>query len=178
MKIYTKTGDSGESGLANGQRAAKDGVRLVAIGDTDELNSVIGVVRAEGAGKFDQWLEKIQNELFVVGAMLANAEISSPNLQPINEQNILFLENTIDLLSADLQPLTNFILPAGSRLTAALHQCRSVCRRAERAVVALAHAEKIDDNILKYLNRLSDLFFTAARAANQQAGLPDVFWKK
>ncbi len=176
MKIYTRTGDDGQTGLWGGQRVAKDSLRVQAYGTVDECNAVIGVARASGIDQgIDAILSEVQNQLFVVGADLATPG-DAANIPRIAENAIEVLEGYIDQLEEELEPLRQFILPGGSLAAAHLHLARTICRRAERAVVSLNHAETINSHIVVYINRLSDLLFVAARAANAQAGLADVPW--
>jgi len=181
MKIYTKTGDSGETGLFGGGRVAKDHCRVAAYGDVDEVNAAIGVARAAKPEDFAaEILEQIQRDLFAIGAELAAPEPAklAKTLagHPIGEPDVTRLEKAIDAHEALLQPLREFILPGGTPKAASLHLARTVCRRAERAVVALGHEAAVSSFILQYLNRLSDLLFVLARAANARAGHPDVKW--
>ena len=176
MKIYTKTGDKGKTGLLNGKRVYKDHIRVEAYGAVDELNSYIGLARAHIKNKnINQSLLPIQHTLFVIGTNLAS---TTPT--PISElkSNIINLENTIDTFQKMLKPLNNFIIPAGSIETASLHVARVICRRAERRVISLHKKEKIDQSILIYLNRLSDLFFVFARFLNQINNIKDEIWEK
>lgn len=179
-KIYTKTGDAGETALGNGARVAKFATRVEAYGTSDELNSVLGVTRLHSEGELDAQLSRIQNDLFDLGADLCTpekegeAEAEYPPLRMVAEQ-VTRLEREIDAMNARLEPLRSFILPGGSVLSAHLHQCRTVCRRAERLVVELATVEAVNADVVKYLNRLSDWFFVAARVANDE-GRADVLW--
>jgi cob(I)alamin adenosyltransferase len=179
MKIYTKTGDKGDTGLFGGARVSKSSQRVAAYGDVDELNSVLGVVSAHtsDAASSDQ-LRQIQSELFVLGAELAknpNKEVDL-GMALLGDSDIERLETWIDTLDAALPALKTFILPGGSASAAFLHLARTTCRRAERAVVQLAQAEPVRAELVRYLNRLSDLLFTMARADNARAGTPDVPW--
>ncbi len=184
MKIYTKTGDAGETGLFGGARVSKSDPRVEAYGDVDELNSVLGVVRAEGplGGVFDDLLATMQSRLFDVGAELANAKGKDLGIPLVTEDDVVMLEHAIDLAESELTPLRTFVLPGGSKLAASLHVARTVCRRAERRVVALSEQENaaqrdgIRPEVLRYLNRVSDLFFVLARLANHRAGVADVPW--
>lgn len=186
MKIYTKTGDAGETGLYGGKRVAKSDIRLHAFGTIDELNSHIGLVRAlehtyNTGLHMDALLEPIQNELFVIGSHVSTpyAENTIPNSLPVFPTSaVTRLENDIDILTAQLPELKTFILPGGSVVASQLHVCRTVCRRAERAVVELAAHTMVLPEILQYLNRLSDFFFTLARAANHSEHIADTPWKK
>ncbi|WP_298919325.1 cob(I)yrinic acid a,c-diamide adenosyltransferase [uncultured Roseobacter sp.] len=179
-KIYTKTGDAGETALGNGTRVAKHALRVTAYGTSDELNSFVGVARLETSGEIDAALSRIQNDLFDLGADLCrpdmeqDAEAEYPPLRMIEAQ-VLRLETEIDAMNAELDPLRSFILPGGSALSAHLHVCRTVSRRAERLCVELATMEAINAQAVKYLNRLSDWFFVAARMANN-GGKDDVLW--
>lgn len=183
MKIYTKTGDNGETGLANGARIAKNSARISAIGVVDELNAAIGVARLSVPQALDAVLEKIQNELFIVGSELAAPNGAMPEKIPhITDLQIIFLEKGIDVMSRECAPLTKFILPGGIAAAAQIHFCRVVCRRTERAVAALTQNEPEnlarEKVLLRYLNRLSDFFFMAARWCNVQDGVADVVWRK
>ena len=179
-KIYTKTGDAGETALGNGARVAKHAMRVTAYGTVDELNSFLGVARLEAKGELDQALSRIQNDLFDLGADLCrpdmekDAESEYPPLRMVNAQ-VSRLESEIDAMNAMLEPLRSFILPGGSALSAHLHVCRTVARRAERLAVELATMEAINPAAVKSLNRLSDWFFVAARIANNN-GRDDVLW--
>ncbi|HEX7918947.1 MAG TPA: cob(I)yrinic acid a,c-diamide adenosyltransferase [Gemmatimonadales bacterium] len=181
MKIYTKTGDSGETGLFGGGRVAKDHIRVAAYGDVDELNSAIGVARATQPVQFsDDLLESIQRDLFALGGHLAtpHPEKVRKALEKaeLSDARVQLFEKTMDEADAELPPLKAFVLPAGTPKAAALHLARTVCRRAERSVVALAHEEEVEELFLVYLNRLSDLLFTLARLANHRDGKGDVTW--
>jgi cob(I)alamin adenosyltransferase len=177
MKIYTKTGDAGETGLWGGQRVAKDDARVQAYGTVDECNAAIGVARAAGMETgLDAILAHIQNQLFVVGADLATPGVAA-NIPHVGSEEIGFLEQAIDALEQQLEPLKQFILPGGTPAAAQLHLARTICRRAERCVVGLARQEPaLSAQIGVYLNRLSDCLFVLARAANAGAGVPDVPW--
>ena len=181
MKIYTKTGDGGETGLLGGGRVPKDDPRVATYGQVDELCAVIGLALAFEPQDFSRdVLERVQRDLFTIGAELATldpaklARVLPGN--PIGEPEVFALESTIDARERALTPLTNFILPGGAPKAAALHVARTVCRRAERAVVSLARSSPVSPAIVKYLNRLSDLLFVLARAANAAAHRPDVRW--
>ena len=179
-KIYTKTGDAGETALGNGARVAKHAMRVSAYGTTDELNSFLGMARLEAEGEMDAQLARIQNDLFDLGADLCrpdmekDGEAEYPPLRMIASQ-VERLEREIDAMNSGLEPLRSFILPGGSRLAAALHVCRTVARRGERLAVELATMEAVNPEAVKYLNRLSDWFFVAARTAND-GGKADVLW--
>jgi cob(I)alamin adenosyltransferase len=179
-KIYTRTGDAGETALGNGDRVAKYAVRVAAYGTADELNSVVGLARLHAEGEMDALLAAIQNDLFDLGADMCrpdpekDAEAEYPVLRMVESQ-VLRLEGEIDEMNAKLEPLRSFILPGGSALAAHLHQCRTVARRAERLSVELSTLESVTPWAIKYLNRLSDWFFVAARIANND-GKDDVLW--
>ncbi len=178
MKIYTRTGDAGETSLFGGTRVGKDNPRVAAYGDVDEANAFIGLARASGAdGDMDAELVRLQRELFALGAQLADPSGtvgSKISKAVVREHDVTRLEQLIDTLEAELPPLQNFILAGGSPCGAALHVARAVCRRAERAMVALE--PPVDPLLLKYINRLSDLLFVLARSANQRAGASETTW--
>ncbi|MCK6576963.1 MAG: cob(I)yrinic acid a,c-diamide adenosyltransferase [Anaerolineae bacterium] len=179
MKIYTRTGDTGETSLFSGRRVRKTDARVHAYGTVDELNSFLGLARAQGVpAQADDWLEVVQNELFTVGADLATPTDASPEwLTRLTDAPISRLEGEIDVMDADLPPLKNFILPAGVPAAAALHVARTVCRRAERECVdALDGGIAINPQVIVYLNRLSDWLFTLARWVNAQAGESETRW--
>jgi cob(I)alamin adenosyltransferase len=179
MKIYTKTGDSGETGLFGGPRVRKDAPRIEAYGAVDELNAVLGLARAEPLpDDIDVLLTLVQNELFDLGAELATPDPQAMGVQGVGPSQIARLEAAIDRYEAMLPALKQFILPGGVRGAAALHVARTVCRRAERRVITLASAERISPQPLIYLNRLSDVLFVLARAVNRAAGRADVPWQK
>lgn len=182
MKIYTKTGDNGETGLFGGKRVPKNSYRIEAYGTIDELNAFIGLTVTEVAdNSVKSLLNKIQDQLFTVGADLAtpdNDKNSGKNIDRTPEEFFIELENEIDIYDAKLEKLKNFILPGGSKAAAHLHICRTISRRAERQVVALKSKENIEKNIIIFLNRLSDLFFVLARYENAVSGTPDVIWSK
>jgi cob(I)alamin adenosyltransferase len=181
MKIYTRTGDEGDTGLFGGGRVPKDHARVAAYGDVDELNSIIGVVRATPpVDFFDRLLESIQRDLFSIGGQLA-----TPDPAPVAKtlakadlpaDRVTEFEQIMDDSEKELPPLRAFVLPAGTPKAAALHQARTVCRRAERSVVHLAHEGDVPSIFTVYLNRLSDLLFTLARLANLRSGVGDVTW--
>jgi cob(I)alamin adenosyltransferase len=179
-KIYTRSGDGGDTALGNGTRTAKHALRVSAYGTSDELNSFVGVARLHAEGETDEALSRIQNDLFDLGADLCrpemdkDAEAEYPPLRMIDSQ-VARLESEIDAMNADLSPLRSFILPGGSPLAAQLHVCRTVARRAERLATELAGAEPVNPVAVRYLNRLSDWFFVAARRAND-GGAADVLW--
>ncbi|HET7542398.1 MAG TPA: cob(I)yrinic acid a,c-diamide adenosyltransferase [Polyangiaceae bacterium] len=180
MKIYTRTGDAGETGLFGGARVGKDDPRVEAYGTVDELNSCLGVVRALGAStETDEALLQIQSDLFTLGAELACApgKEQKLNMTVLGEADILRLEGWIDRSEAPLEPLKNFVLPGGSTSAAELHKARTVCRRAERRTLTASHSSAIRSEVLIYLNRLSDLLFVLARYENHVAGLSDIPWR-
>jgi cob(I)alamin adenosyltransferase len=176
-RIYTRTGDGGGSALGNGERRPKSDRRFMAIGAVDEANSAVGLARLSAAGDMDALLARIQNDLFDLGADLAVPEVEKRPRERLRivAHQVERLEQEIDRLNADLAPLTSFVLPGGSPLSAALHLCRTSVRRAEREMVALAAGEPLNPEALRYVNRLSDLFFVAARYANDR-GAGDVLW--
>ena len=181
MKIYTRTGDSGDTGLFGGGRVPKHHVRVQAYGDVDELNSFIGLVRATLPVEFeDALLESIQRDLFSIGGHLATPDPDKVRKAlekaSLSSGRIAEFERIMDAADRELPPLTAFVLPAGTPKAAILHVARTVCRRAERQVVNLASEETVPDLFLVYLNRLSDLLFTLARLANHRAGAGDVTW--
>jgi len=188
MKIYTKTGDDGETGLFGGPRVPKDHLRIEAYGTVDELNSVVGLVRlhvrslpadaADSELQLDSQLERVQNQLFDLGAALATPDAIKFGIAGVTDAAVAALEQSIDRFERDLEPLKQFILPGGTPAAAYLHLARTVCRRAERLVVALARESDISPTGVVYLNRLSDWLFVAARWVNHRAGEPDVPWKK
>ncbi|HRX79451.1 MAG TPA: cob(I)yrinic acid a,c-diamide adenosyltransferase [Pirellulaceae bacterium] len=181
MKIYTKTGDGGETGLFSGPRVSKDDARIEAYGTVDELNAFLGLARAESLPpKIDSVLERIQHGLFAVGAELASPDPVAAKTKMVGADEIAWLEATIDSCEATLEPLRQFILPAGTRAATALHVARGVCRRAERRVVTLLRAsqEPISGEVIQYLNRLGDLLFSLARSVNASAGESDHPWVK
>lgn len=183
MKIYTRTGDAGETALFGGGRVSKDHHRVGAYGTVDELNASVGAAVAQVAdGEIRGRLERIQHDLFAVGAILStlprNDDTPHPHLPPMPRGRIGDMEGWMDEAEAELPPLTQFVLPGGTAGAAALHLARTVCRRAERAVVHLATLEPVDDDVVPFLNRLSDLFFTLARLENHRAGVADVTWEK
>ncbi|MBM3327561.1 MAG: cob(I)yrinic acid a,c-diamide adenosyltransferase [Calditrichaeota bacterium] len=182
MKIYTKTGDKGETTLLRGGRVSKGSLRIQTCGAVDELNSVIGWIRSQDVmADIDDRLERVQRDLFVIGADLtAPMESVKQNNEVLRlaEGSQTFLEHSIDLLDAQLPALKHFILPGGTSVATALHIARAVCRRAECLVVELTGVNKINPAIMVYLNRLSDYLFVAARYANFSAGREDVKWQE
>ena len=185
MKIYTRTGDTGETGLFGGGRVRKDHLRVEAYGEVDELNAAIGVAIAGIEGAEPELVERlhlVQEDLFAIGAHLATPEPVERNkaaqhLPPLPSDRVSQMEAWIDESEARLAPLRNFVLPGGTEAAARLHLARTVCRRAERRVMALTATAPVDATIIVYLNRLSDLLFTLAREANRRAGVEDVPWR-
>lgn len=179
-KIYTRTGDAGETALGNGARVAKHSARVSAYGTVDEVNATVGLARLHATAETDAALARIQNDLFDLGADLCrpdmdrDAESDYPPLR-MAESQVARLEAEIDAMNAHLEPLRSFILPGGSPLAAHLHLCRTVARRAERLTVELSALEQVNAAAVKYLNRLSDWFFVGARMANE-GGRADVLW--
>lgn len=183
MKIYTKTGDAGETGLFGGGRVPKDDPRVRAYGDVDETSAAIGFAAALEPHDFAAAaLQTIQRDLLTIGAELATPDpakmerVLARSGAPLGAAEVGALEELIDAHEAQLPPLQNFILPGGTPKAGAFHLARTTCRRAERAVVALSREQQINPVIIHYLNRLSDLLFVFARAVNQRAGTPDVTW--
>jgi cob(I)alamin adenosyltransferase len=179
VKIYTRTGDAGETGLFDGRRVSKSDLRVDAYGEVDELNAALGVVLASGvdAGLSDM-LAEVQRDLFAVGGRLADPSrkvAERVEKMNIGAADIARLEQWIDRLESELPPLRRFILPGGSRAGALLHLARTICRRAERRIVLLG-ADEVPAELLAYVNRLSDFLFVAARAANRRAGAPELEW--
>ena len=171
-KIYTKTGDKGTTGLGDGTRVAKDSLRIEAMGDVDELNSVIGLLLTEPVSdKIRNTLTEVQHDLFNIGG-----EICIPNYEMIKAERVTALETILDEFNDTLTPLKEFILPGGSRAASYCHLARTVCRRAERAMHTLNASEKITEVSLQYINRLSDLLFVLCRILNKDAGVNDVLW--
>ena len=188
FKVYTRTGDRGDTGLFGGGRVGKDDVRVDAYGEVDELNAVLGWARAADAGAgaddrvaaLDDLLQQVQRDLFAIGALLATPDHEKMRAQlakaRLDDARIAELEAAIDAADLHLEPLTAFILPGGTPKAAALHVARTVCRRAERRVVHLRRELPVPDEVVVYLNRLSDLLFTLARLANRAAGVADTAW--
>jgi cob(I)alamin adenosyltransferase len=181
MKIYTKTGDSGDTGLFGGGRVPKNHPRVEAYGDVDELNAVIGLAIASGElARVDDELRRIQVDLFAIGALLATPDRGKMQRHlekaRVDETRVSELERTIDAGDNELEPLKAFVLPGGSPKAAALHVARTVCRRAERRVVAIREEMEIPELVVVYLNRLSDLLFTLARVANRRLGVDEPTW--
>jgi cob(I)alamin adenosyltransferase len=180
MKIYTRTGDAGGTALFGGTRVSKADPRVAAYGDVDELNACLGTVRAQSelAGDIVALVEQLQKDLFAIGARLADpAEKIAERVTKVavGEADVQRLEDWIDRLEAELPPLRRFILPGGNRTGALLHLSRTVCRRAERSIVALG-AERVEAHLLAYINRLSDLLFVVARVVNHRAGQTETEW--
>ncbi len=179
-KIYTKTGDAGETALGNGARVAKHSMRVNAYGTVDETNATVGLARQHSHGDMDAALQRISNDLFDLGADLCTPDMHMDVTLPYTPLRMIAgqverLEQEIDVMNEKLTPLRSFILPGGSALAAQLHLCRTVCRRAERLTVELATMEEVNSEAVKYLNRLSDWFFVAGRIANND-GKDDVLW--
>lgn len=172
-KIYTRTGDAGTTGLGDGTRVAKDSLRIAAMGDVDELNSIIGLMLTEPMSpKIQDCLTRIQHDLFDIGG-----EICMPGHAMIKAERVTALETQLDAWNDTLTPLKEFILPGGSRAAAYCHLARTVCRRAERQMTTLNNQEKMTEISLQYINRLSDLLFVLCRILNKEARLPDVLWQ-
>lgn len=173
-KVYTRTGDKGLTSLIGGKRVSKDSLRVSAYGDVDELNAVLGIVRSQAKDNEIKTISSvIQNDLFVIGADLASPmDIRAPRIKPVSVRR---LERSIDKFLKELDPLKEFILPTGSGGGHYLHLARTVARRAERSIVKLNKEEKINENVLKYINRLSDLLFVMARVENKRSGFEETF---
>jgi cob(I)alamin adenosyltransferase len=173
-KIVTRTGDAGTTGLGDGSRTGKDSARIGAIGDVDELNSTIGLLRTEPLPEtVAACLAEVQHDLFDLGG-----ELSIPGHQAVADEHVARVEEAVGRFNADLPPLKEFILPGGTRAAAIAHVARTVCRRAERGVVRLGVVETVSDPARRYLNRLSDLLFVLARVLNRAEGRTDVMWKR
>ena len=173
-KIYTRTGDDGSTGLADGSRVPKDAARIEAIGAVDELNSTLGVLLAEPLPEAVRaCLVRVQNDLFDLGG-----ELSVPGHALLGDSHVARLERELDGFNAELPALREFVLPAGSRTASLAHLTRAVCRRSERRLCALQRQEEIAPPLLAYLNRLSDLLFVVARSLNRAAGVPEVLWQQ
>jgi cob(I)alamin adenosyltransferase len=179
MKIYTRTGDKGDTSLFGGQRVPKDALRIEAYGTVDELNSVIGIVRADNVDpEIDQMLAEVQIQIFALGADLATPRsIKKKSVKRFEPRDAHALEKMIDSLDGSLRPIKSFILPGGSPIAARIHFARTVCRRAERIVVRLTRNEDIGEGIQIYLNRLSDFLFVLARYTNLRSKIPEAKWK-
>jgi cob(I)alamin adenosyltransferase len=179
MKIYTRTGDAGITGLYGGGRAPKNDPRIAAYGTVDELNALLGVCRAAGLpDEVDAVVARLQHEMFALGAELSSPSGAAPGAILLDHADVAAAEQDIDRFDADLAPLKTFVLPGGTPASAALHTARAVCRRAEREVVGLSQTSEMRPEIIAYLNRISDLLFVLARYANHAAGAPDVLWAK
>ena len=177
MKIYTKTGDNGTTGLQGNSRVSKSNPRIIAYGAIDETNAVLGIIQSYQIDEdIATLLNLIQNELFVIGADLSNPKLEDKKNR-VSDGMILNLEKNIDKFESELTPLTNFILPGGTLLASQLHHIRTVTRRAETCIIMLSEQEKINDNCIKYVNRLSDLFFVLGRVLNKRSGKKDIIWK-
>ena len=177
MKLYTRSGDDGSTGLFGGQRVDKDALRVAAYGTVDELNAALGIAHA--ICQFEELrdaLTRLQSRLFDVGADLCTIEDEKKKVR-IGDRHVQEIEQLIDRVSEQLPPLKTFVLPGGSELAARLHFARTVCRRAERLIVTLSRQEPVNDAVLPYMNRISDLLFAVARRANQLAGHPDIPWQ-
>jgi cob(I)alamin adenosyltransferase len=187
-KVYTRVGDKGETGLVGGKRVPKDSPRIDAYGTIDELNSIVCLARVFNeenldAGEAHQFLDgvlcQIQDELFDLGSELATPpEFFQEGMYRVGEKEIERIEKLIDQCQKDLQPLKSFILPGGGRVGAYLHQCRTVCRRAEREILRLSRAEEVNHDVIKYMNRLSDLFFVLSRWISKQTGEQEYLWQR
>ena len=179
MKIYTKTGDEGKTGLFGGGRVSKDSIRVAAYGEIDEVNAVVGLARTCAAdGEVDALLHRVQCTLFDIGAELASSQSRADrgDVPLVDDDDVAELEQAIDRADQDLAPLETFVLPGGSEAAARLHVARTVTRRAERHLVGLANDEPVRGEVLRYVNRLGDLLFVLARLANTRAGVADVPW--
>jgi cob(I)alamin adenosyltransferase len=187
-RVYTRTGDKGETGLVGGKRVPKDSPRIESYGTIDELNSIVGLVRTfneekleEGeAHKFlDLVLRQIQDELFDLGSELATApDFFKEGMYRVGEREVKKLEQVMDECQKELEPLKSFVLPGGGKIGAYLHQCRTVCRRAEREILRLSRVEELSEWPLKYVNRLSDLFFVLSRWISKQTGDEEYLWQR
>jgi cob(I)alamin adenosyltransferase len=187
-KVYTRTGDRGETALVGGKRVPKDSLRIEAYGAIDELNSIVGLARVFNeesldAGEAHQFLDEVlcrlQDELFDLGSELATPpEFFQQGMYRVGDQEIDRLEKLMDKCQKDLEPLASFVLPGGGRVGAYLHQCRTVCRRAEREILRLSREEEINPEVIKYVNRLSDLFFVLSRWIAKQTGEQEYLWQR
>ena len=184
MKIYTRTGDDGETSLLGGERVRKDDLRIETIGSVDEINAALGIVRVEltrsgvAPEGVDAILAKAQHSLFNLGAELAARTATSPGALSLGDSDVFELEETIDRCEGELEPLRAFILPGGAAAAAQMHMARCICRRSERRLVELASKELVRNELIQYLNRLSDLLFVLARFVNKSNRLPDVPWQQ
>jgi len=187
-KVYTRTGDRGETALVGGKRVAKDSPRVEAYGVVDELNSIVGLARvfneeSRDAGAAHQFLDEvlcqIQDELFDIGSELATPpEFFQPGMYRVGDDEVKRLEKLMDRCQKDLEPLKSFVLPGGGRVGAYLHQCRTVCRRAEREILRLSRTEEVNPTLIQYMNRLSDLFFVLSRWISKQTGEQEYLWQR
>ncbi|MBM4260200.1 MAG: cob(I)yrinic acid a,c-diamide adenosyltransferase [Deltaproteobacteria bacterium] len=187
-KVYTRTGDKGETALVGGKRVPKDSLRIEAYGTIDELNSIVGLARVFNEEKLtdgkahrflDEVLRQVQDELFDLGSELATPpEFFREGMYRVGGKQVARLEKWMDQCQKDLEPLKSFILPGGGRIGAYLHQCRTVCRRAEREILRLANTEEINPDVIKYVNRLSDLFFVLSRWIAKQTGEAEYLWQR
>ena len=187
-RVYTRTGDDGMTALVGGKRVPKDAARIEAYGTVDELNAVVGLVRAwneEGKGqrelhlRLDAMLQEIQQELFDLGSELATPEdFTYDGMHRMGEEEVTRIERVIDECQEELEPLKSFILPGGGRISAQLHQCRTVCRRAEREILGLSRIENVGEWPLRYVNRLSDLFFVLGRWVGKNLGETEYLWQR
>ena len=177
-KIYTRAGDKGKTGLVSGKRVFKDNIRIKAYGTGDELNSILGILNTSAKSSLKKIISEIQNDLFDLGADLATPVEKKPKYKPLRVTNkqVTRIEKTIDKYNAKLAPLNSFVLPGGSQSAAFLHNARTVTRRAETQIVALAKKEEVNEEAIKYINRLSDLFFVLSRVENNN-GKKDILWK-
>ena len=177
MKIYTKTGDDGTTGLQGGRRISKSNIRIQAYGAVDELNASVGLILSSKIdAELEELLKRIQNDLFVVGSDLSNPDLSSDENRVTSEM-VLNIENNIDRLETELPPITNFILPGGHEIASLIHVSRTIARRAETQVISLDESGIVNEECKKYLNRLSDLFFVLARIVNKKNDFEDIIWK-
>jgi cob(I)alamin adenosyltransferase len=187
-RVYTRTGDKGETGLVGGERVPKDSPRIEAYGTIDELNSIVGLTRvfneerlreSEAHRFLDEVLRKIQDELFDLGSELATpADVAYEGMYRMGEREVKNIEEIIDQCQKELEPLKSFVLPGGGKIGAYLHQCRTVCRRAEREILRLSRVEEIGEGPLKYVNRLSDLFFVLSRWVGKRSGEKEYLWQR
>ena len=187
-RVYTRTGDKGTTALVGGKRVPKDSARIAAYGTIDELNSVLGLARVFneerlGEGEKHRWLDgvfrRLQNQLFDLGSELATPEGAAyEGMHRIGDAEVKELETLMDRCQKDLEPLKSFTLPGGGRIGGYLHQCRTVCRRAEREIVALSRLEPVSEGVLRYVNRLSDLFFVLSRWVGKRLGETEYLWER
>lgn len=187
-RVYTRTGDKGETALVGGKRVPKDSPRIEAYGTIDELNSIVGLARVFNEEKLgngeahrflDLVLRQVQDELFDLGSELATPpDFMREGMYRVGEGEVKKIEQLIDECQKELEPLKSFVLPGGGRIGAYLHQCRTVCRRAEREILRLSRVESVNDELLKYVNRLSDLFFVLSRWVGKHAGEKEYLWQR